>query len=630
MEDLLDVLQPSSSSSVHRPSRCSNLSTDEIENLMMKSPSPGSRQSSTSKAMSPTLTRATNRSSNSRPTTGQSHTSESSNAPQAQNKPLFEAIKEEEAVVLISDEKGYRKPIYAEDFVDFEDNMFMTPRIIRPITEASERPSTANSWISSTVSEEEEPEEVPLDTWVDEPRLPNAFWKLRDFYTVELESHAESCERLQKLKEDLIFEKEVNVVQREQLKKEEKHTSSILSELRNLQKEHNKFLKVSDDEINELYSEITDTQEEIKRIAGEKMHIMYKVNRAEQELQIKEEEIKGFTDVKEKTIKDNEKVQKNSDVLQTGLKTVKQIGDSGEKEFQETSWKLDKHKKLVDALIRRVDGAKNDVKTWKHRYNVCAKDLSHVQKLMMSMSTGHTETQAVLYRDRALHYLKSIGAGGGIKESLPPVNLERTGESLLADALKDPELRREVGGNGGRAGKISATGKGGKMYSLGGSDGLDRIRRSEARTPDVRATKKKLGRYMRNNPADKDLMKKKKGERETQPLELEGADADFQTLLRVEWENDSSGRLYDDPPMSRMSAMSGASGLSGMSGVTAKSALSEGSALRWKTGSLRRRKEKAQQFRDEWVEGMIGGPVDATTNDNWVKPGQATIDYMPF
>ena len=72
-----------------------------------------------------------------------------------------------------------------------------------------------------------------------------------------------------------------------------------------------------------------------------------------------------------------------------------------------------------------MDKAENDAATWERRYKDCAKDLSHVQKLMMSMTAGHTETQAILYRDRALHYLKSVGAGGGIKESLPPVNLER-------------------------------------------------------------------------------------------------------------------------------------------------------------------------------------------------------------
>ena len=55
---------------------------------------------------------------------------------------------------------------------------------------------------------------------------------------------------------------------------------------------------------------------------------------------LRSSQIKGFTDVKVKTIEDNEEVQKKSDVLQTGLKTVKQIGDSGDKEFQETSWKV--------------------------------------------------------------------------------------------------------------------------------------------------------------------------------------------------------------------------------------------------------------------------------------------------
>ena len=82
----------------------------------------------------------------------------------------------------------------------------------------------------------------------------------------------------------------------------------------------------------------------------------------------------------------------------------------------------------------------------------------------------------------------------------------------------------------------------------------------------------------------------------------EGADADFQTLLRVEWENDSTGKLFDDPPMSRMSEYSGTSGFSGISGasrIPSKSALSEGSQLRWKTGSLRRRRDKAEQARDQ-------------------------------
>ena len=118
------------------------------------------------------------------------------------------------------------------------------------------------------------------------------------------------------------------------------------------------------------------------------------------------------------------------------MKIESEITKSGTKEFEETSWKVANNKKLVDSLIGRVEKAKEDAKMWEHRYRVCGKDLSHVQSIMMRMTESATETQAVLYRDRALHYLKSVGAGGGIKESKVAVGVAETGDSLLADALK--------------------------------------------------------------------------------------------------------------------------------------------------------------------------------------------------
>jgi len=126
-------------------------------------------------------------------------------------------------------------------------------------------------------------------------------------------------------------------------------------------------------------------------------------------------------------LEDSEKTQKASDVLQTGLKAVKEIGRSGKEEFEKTSWQLSNGQKLVDSLILRTGKAEDDAKIWGQRYKIASKDLSHVQKLMMSMTGSHTETQAILYRDRALHYLKSVGAGGAIKEA--PVSYGVEGES---------------------------------------------------------------------------------------------------------------------------------------------------------------------------------------------------------
>ena len=83
---------------------------------------------------------------------------------------------------------------------------------------------------------------------------------------------------------------------------------------------------------------------------------------------------------------------------------------------------------------------------------------------------------------------------------------------------------------------------------------------------------------------------------------------DFQALLRAELQNEmlEGGRGNMVAPMSRMSRVSE---VSKMSGMTAKSNLSDGSMLRWKTGVGRKRKEKAQRVREErvGVEGGTGG-----------------------
>lgn len=105
-------------------------------------------------------------------------------------RPMFEANVEVEHID-IKDEEGYRKPIYAADFVDFENDICKTPRIVRPHTEVEERPGTSVSWISSTPSESTTAEK-PLDTWVDENRLLHAFEKIREAFVMELDRHGES------------------------------------------------------------------------------------------------------------------------------------------------------------------------------------------------------------------------------------------------------------------------------------------------------------------------------------------------------------------------------------------------------------------------------------------------------
>ena len=99
------------------------------------------------------------------------------------DEPLFNPLQVEEHL-NIEDESDYRKAVYAADFVDFENDFCKTPRFIRPHTESQKesRPGTSVSWVSSNLSEEGGEEEVerPLDTWVDEPRLLNAFEKIRE------------------------------------------------------------------------------------------------------------------------------------------------------------------------------------------------------------------------------------------------------------------------------------------------------------------------------------------------------------------------------------------------------------------------------------------------------------------
>lgn len=110
------------------------------------------------------------------------------------------------------------------------------------------------------------------------------------------------------------------------------------------------------------YAEIKHYDEEIARVQGEKMQEMYKLNRAKQEMEMREAEIKRLAELREKTEEDNRLTQKGSDALQTGLKTSTEIQKSGAKEFEETSWKLQNNKKLIDTLILRTDKAKKDAR----------------------------------------------------------------------------------------------------------------------------------------------------------------------------------------------------------------------------------------------------------------------------
>jgi hypothetical protein len=113
---------------------------------------------------------------------------------------------------------------------------------------------------------------------------------------------------------------------------------------------------------------------------------------------------------------------------------------------------------------------------------------------MVNMSESSTETQAALYRDRALHYLKAAGGGAGIKESKVVVSVAETGSSLLSDALKAPELRK-LTENDGRARQVGSVLE---DVNLGGARGGRR-----GRTPDVRVTKKKLTKYERSGRSER-------------------------------------------------------------------------------------------------------------------------------
>ncbi len=635
MDDLLDVL--GDAPAVKSTFKDVKSSLDEIDNMLMKPATadadrsrPVSVASSSrwkpqdvkaaeaafpSRSRSPSPSRPVSKQSNKSASAKSSHRPTTS---EVAAMPPFPTIPEA-SVIRIEDELGYRKDIYQEDFVDFDDDITKTPRRIRPRTEYSVRPPTANSWISSTPSEPEEEEEVPLDTWVDEARLLYAFGKVRDAYTVEADSHRESMEKLEKLMNDLVLENEVNVVQRLQLKKEDAHTAVISSNVRDLQRDYSEFVDASENEVNRLYKEITSVREEIKSVQSQKMEAMYQVSRLDQELKFKNEEVQHFKALKSNMEMDSENTQKKSDVLQVGLKTQKQITETGESEFNETSWRLESNKKLVDTLIIRVDKAENDAKMWAHRYKMLGRDLSHIQKLMMNMSNSHTETQAVLYRDRALHYLKSVGGGDGIKEALPPVGVSaNTGASLLADALKDPGIRKKVGGDGSRAKKIVGTTKDGKLFSLGGGGGRDRQggRRGAQgdrppRTPDIRMTKKKLQRYMANpigntgvSPSLDDVDVDKVVSKSA--YALEDADDDFKRLLVAELENDAELKHPTSVGGRRAySRMSEVSGVSGASGMTAVSAMSDGTALRYKTGLQRKRRAKAEEQRMKWMEQTL-------------------------
>jgi hypothetical protein len=581
---------------------------------------------------------------------------------------LFGAIPEY-TVMLLSDEKDYRK-VYecGDDFVDFRDDVCCTPRSIVSDVDDGNGTSgsrtgrtTARSWVSSVQddfneSQSSEPVNGPVSTIVDKSRLYTSFDGVRQAFIREMTKHGESQEVLERVCKELVLEKEVNVVQRLQVKKEEGHTKVLKDTVEQLRRDIECGVKESEEQIDKLYYDIDVYTKENERVSGEKMQIMYKLNRLKQELVMKNEEIQRFETMKEKVTADSIATQKNSDVLQVTLKVSDRIQKTGVKDFEELSYKLSNNKKLVDSLILRVDKAKADKKMWEHRYKVTSKDLSHVQSIITSMSTSATETQAALYRDRGLHYLKSVGGGGGIKESVVRERVAESEGSILTDALKAPELR-SITKNDGRAAKegdvMMSIGSNGGASGGGGGGG----RRRNVQTPDVRVSKKKLNRYIAKSNTQRggEAGKKKDFNDLGDDLGLggnlvDGSDEDFITLLKAETvARKEEGEWYKPPSRgdgsgrNNFSRMSNVSAVSGLSGVTNKTDMSEGSSLRWKTGVQRKRREKGEGLREEWVESIkpsmhnyVGGGGDAGFvggDGEFYQTGvkQVQLDYeLPF
>ncbi|GMI51424.1 hypothetical protein ScalyP_jg3802, partial [Parmales sp. scaly parma] len=103
------------------------------------------------------------------------------------------------------------------------------------------------------------------DTYVDEQRLYSAFSTVRNALMLELEKHSETVKLIEKLKVQLVLEEEVNVMQHEQLKKEEKHTALISGDYNHLVKEHTLIMECSEDEIEDLYRQIRDVKSAVTK-----------------------------------------------------------------------------------------------------------------------------------------------------------------------------------------------------------------------------------------------------------------------------------------------------------------------------------------------------------------------------
>ena len=207
--------------------------------------------------------------------------------------------------------------------MDFAQDPAYTPRFIRPRTKVDSRPKSKQSegnWLDSDsdddVKDKLPPCEVPLDTFVDEPRLPNAFAKVRDLFTVSLDEHNDDMHKLALLMEALVLEREVNTVQRLQLKKDESHNSVLNGNVATLRREYEEFVRESEETVDVLYADVTFYQNEIEVMAGEKMQEMFKLSRLKQELEMKVEEVARLSELKEKTIAANEGTRKKSEALQ--------------------------------------------------------------------------------------------------------------------------------------------------------------------------------------------------------------------------------------------------------------------------------------------------------------------------
>ena len=529
----------------------------------------------------------------------------SSRQKRQENKRETERLPPNKVVTNIEDEPDFQKDIYAADFVDFDPStagtMVMTPRIIRPPTMDVNRPTTADTWISSTPSTEVE---VPHDTYVDETRLYKAFQTVRDKFVLEMEKHNDTQEAIAKLKKSLELEGEVNSIQLEQLKKEERHTSKISSDYNHLVKEHTLILEGSEEEIEDLYRQIREVNEMTERVKSERMQFMFRNQKARDEMDKKIQEIKRMEEIKSDTAKDTEGTSKENDRLQKHLRMQSELGKSADTDLQEYSWKLQNSKKLVDELIARLDKAEEDARTWEHRYKVLARDLSHIQKMMMNMTSSHTETQAILYRDRALHYLKSFGGGGSIKESLPPVGLDFHSQSLLSDALKDPMLRKTE-----EREKEKSYQEGSKLGMNGGVKLKRKTKR--AKTP-MKEVKGKIERYLNfeeinvsgggglGGGGGEEILPK------TREKGIFGVARD-KKMAEVKYEiNNSTIGIHTPANLKRRD--NGYDPLSDdfkqlETTQSGRQLMSQGSALQWKTGSINNRRQEADLKRESWIGG---------------------------